>query len=207
MGFLTTPCHQINFFMHDIEPYHLWRDDYDSAEDKNSPFYGRTYDEFYYSQAIYNYFIHPQWDGFGSHTLYMKILFADYDVGFAIFEMLGEWIVCLTNDVMYLKRDVADELIACGIYKFIIICGNVLNFHSSDDCYYEEWSQDVSDSGGWVCLLNLYQHGEEEWVDTGIELFDRCGGACNAVNRRTMMAPGLMQKVEKNIGAISKRIK
>jgi len=30
-----------------------------------------------------------------------------------------------------------------GDIQFILIGENVLNFHSSDDCYYEEWFQDV----------------------------------------------------------------
>lgn len=129
--------------MHDLEPFYYWRDEYDSAFDKYSPFYGRQYDEFFFTHTIYNFYIHPQWDYFGSPTLYMKILYADYERGFAIFEMLGEWNDCITNDIMYLKRDVADVLMEHGINKFIIICENVLNFHSSDDCYYEEWFDDL----------------------------------------------------------------
>lgn len=196
----------LSYLMHDIEPYHLWRDEYDSANDKNSPFYGRVYDEFYFTQAIYNYFIHPQWDHFGSPTLYMKILFADYDEGFAVFEMLGEWNDCLTNDVMYLKRDVADDLIACGINKFIIICENVLNFHGSDDCYYEEWHEDVSGAGGWVCLLNLLQHVEEEMKDTRLDTYTRFGNSFNEVNWRAMTPKGLLRKVEELMSVQVKRI-
>jgi hypothetical protein len=55
--------------MHDIEPYYHWRDRYVAAEDKESPFYGRQYSEFEFSQQIYNYYIHPQWDDFGSPKL------------------------------------------------------------------------------------------------------------------------------------------
>jgi len=105
--------------MHEIEPYYNWRDRYIASEDERSPFYGRIYNEFVFTQKIYNYFIHPQWDEFGSQTLYLKILFADYDLGFAIIEMLGEWNDCLQNDVMYLKRDVVDELAKQGINKYI----------------------------------------------------------------------------------------
>ena len=52
--------------MHDIEPYYKWRDHYTSESDDRSPFYGRVYNEFQYTQKVYNYFIHPQWDDFGS---------------------------------------------------------------------------------------------------------------------------------------------
>jgi hypothetical protein len=57
-----------------------------AEEDPRSIFFGRTYSEFEFSQAVYNYYIHPQWDEFGSKTLYLKILFADYDAKFAIIE-------------------------------------------------------------------------------------------------------------------------
>ena len=182
--------------MHDIEPFHRWRDEYDSSEDRNSPFFGRIYEEFYYTQKIYNYFIHPQWDEFGSQTLYMKVLYADYDLGFAIFEMLGEWNDCLYNDVMYLKRDVADEFIRNGINRFIIIGENILNFHASDDCYYEEWYEDVRDEGGWICMLNLLQHVEEEMRDTGIQYYVNFGSKFNDLNWRSLSARHLVEKVE-----------
>jgi len=57
--------------MHDIEPYYKWREYYVASEDEQSPFYGRTYDEFKFTKKIYNYFIHPQWDYIGSQTLYI----------------------------------------------------------------------------------------------------------------------------------------
>ena len=37
----------------------------------------------------------------------------------------------------------ADVLIEKGINKFILLCDNVLNFHGSDDCYYEKWWDDT----------------------------------------------------------------
>ncbi|MCB0738126.1 MAG: hypothetical protein KDC92_11485, partial [Bacteroidetes bacterium] len=77
--------------MHDLEPFYHWRDIYTAENDPDSPFYQREHSEIYYTHAIYNHVIHPQWDEFGSSTLYTKQLFADYDNGFAIFEMMGEW--------------------------------------------------------------------------------------------------------------------
>ena len=123
--------------MHSIEPYYNWRDEYIAEEDERSPFYGREYSEFEYTNSIYDHLIHPQWDEFGSPTLLMKILYADYERGFAIMEFIGEWNDCLHNDIMFLKRDIADELMHEGINKFILIGENVLNFHYSDDSYYE----------------------------------------------------------------------
>ena len=122
--------------MHHIEPYFSWQHLYSASDDNLSPFYGREYSEFEYSTTIYNHYIHPQWDDIGSPTLFIKILFADYNEGFAIIELFGEWNDCINNDIMFLKRDIADQLILHGINKFILIGENILNFHSSDDCYY-----------------------------------------------------------------------
>jgi hypothetical protein len=69
--------------------------------------------------------------------------------------MIGEWNDAIENDIMTLKRDVIDKLIAEGITKYILIAENVLNFHSSDDSYYEEWFNDIIDEGGWVICLNM----------------------------------------------------
>jgi hypothetical protein len=185
--------------MHDIEPYHRWQDKYESVKDKNSPFYGRVYNEFAYTQKIYNYFIHPFWDNFGSSTLYMKILYADYENGYAIFEMLGEWNDCLHNDVMYLKRDVVDELMPYGINKFVIIAENVLNFHAGDDDYYEEWYDDVKDEGGWVCLINLLPHVEEEMEEVKLKFYLNYGGPFNDINWRAFTPQSLLFKVENTL--------
>ena len=67
--------------MHEIEPYYRWRDDYIASEDPLSPFVDTKYNEFEFDKQIYNYLIHPQWDFFGSQTLYLKVLYADYDLG------------------------------------------------------------------------------------------------------------------------------
>ncbi|MEL6945175.1 MAG: hypothetical protein AAFO82_21195, partial [Bacteroidota bacterium] len=157
--------------MHDIEPHYHWRDEYIASEDQRSPFFGRQYSEFQYSQKVYNYYIHPQWDSFGSNTLYTKVLYADYEEGYSILELIGEWNDCIHNDVMYLKREVVDQMIEEGITKFILLCENVLNFHGSDDCYYEEWYDDVKDEGGWICIINTLDHVKIEMQDTQIQHF------------------------------------
>ncbi len=141
--------------MHEIEPYYNWRDYYDAAEDKLSPFYDRKYSEFYFENRIYDHYIHPQWDFFGSSTLYCKILFADYENQFAVIELIGEWNDTVHNDIMELKRGLIDPLIKKGIRKFVLLGENVLNFHSSDELYYEEWHDDIKDDGGWIVLFNF----------------------------------------------------
>ncbi|HPQ08041.1 MAG TPA: hypothetical protein PK995_02315 [Bacteroidia bacterium] len=146
--------------MHNIEPFYNWRHLYKAEEDSNSPFFGRTYSQFEYTNTIYNFYIHPQWDYIGSETLYIKILFSDYSKNFAIIELLGEWNDTLHNDIMFLKREVIDELIFHGIKYFILIGENVFNFHSSDDSYYQEWKEDIED--GWIVLVNFRQHVLDE---------------------------------------------
>jgi hypothetical protein len=60
---------------------------------------------------VYDHVIHPQWDNFGS-TLYLKLLFADYDEGYVIIELIGEWNDLLHNDIMFLKRNIIEPLMA-----------------------------------------------------------------------------------------------
>jgi hypothetical protein len=185
--------------MHDIEPYHNWRDKYIASEDERSPFFGKQYDEFQFTQKIYNYFIHPQWDFFGSATLYMKILYVDYEEGFAVIEMMGEWNDCLHNDIMYLKREIADHLAEYGVHKYILICENVLNFHGSDDLYYEEWFEDVIEEGGWVCFINLLDHVEQEIRDTHIDRYVHVGELFSYPSWRTQKPKTLYLTLEERI--------
>src|SRR5688500_8944693 len=107
--------------MHYIEPFYNWRHIYVSEEDERSPFYGRVYSEFEYSLTVYNYYIHPQWDDFGSRTLYLKVLLADYDEKYVIIEMIGVWNDDVENDIMELKREVLQKFMYGGIYKFILV--------------------------------------------------------------------------------------
>ena len=159
--------------MHEIEPYFNWRHLYTAEEDENSPFYGREYSEFEYSNTVYNYYIHPQWDEFGSHTLYLKILYADYELNFAIIEMIGEWNDAVENDIMQLKREVIDLLVPKGVTKFILVTENVLNFHSSDADYYEEWYDDIKDEGGWIVSLNMPEQTQYDFQRSRLDRYVR----------------------------------
>lgn len=152
--------------MQNIEPFYNWRHVYNAEEDMHSPFYGRLYNEFSYSQTIYNYYIHPQWDEIGSKTLYIKILFVEYDMHFAIIELMGEWNDAIENDIMTLRRDITDLMYKKGIYKFILIAENVLNFHSSDDSYYEEWREQIIDDNGWIVIVNMPQQSQYDFKKT-----------------------------------------
>lgn len=139
-----------------------------AEEDALSPFYKRVYNEFEYTQTLYNYFIHPQWDDFGSKTLYMKMLYVEYDYQFAIIELIGEWNDAIENDIMTLRRNITDHLNKKGIIKFIIISENVLNFHSSDDSYYEDWKEQLEDDNGWIAILNMPQQSQYDFKKSRI---------------------------------------
>jgi hypothetical protein len=180
--------------MQDIEPYYNWRHLYIASEDDLSPFYDRSYNEFEYDKQIYNFYIHPQWDDIGSETLFIKILFVNYDTGFAIIELLGEWNDCINNDVMVLKREIIDLLIAEGINKYILIGENVLNFHASDESYYEEWNEDIED--GWVAFLNFRKHVLTEFQRSNIDYYILLGGNINEVSWRTYEPNALYQKID-----------
>lgn len=187
--------------MHSIEPYFAWRDLYTAEEDEHSPFYGREYSEFEFSNTIYNYMIHPQWDEFGSATLYMKVLFTDYDQHFVIIELIGEWNDALYNDIMVLKREIAEHFSHEGIKHFIIIGENVLNFHYSDESYYEEWYEDVED--GWIAFINFSPHVLSEMKRTRIDWYAHWGSELDKLPWRTFKPEQLYEKVN---GIIRKRL-
>ncbi len=180
--------------MHLIEPFYGWRGLYIASDDEGSPFHGREYNEFEFQDTVYNYYIHPQWDPIGSPTLFLKILFADYENGYAIIEMIGEWNDAIENDVMTLKRDLIDELLPLGIEKYLVIGENVLNFHSSDDCYYEEWSEDIEE--GWIAFINFHDHVREEMHQIGIDQYVLMGGEMEELEWRTYLPNQLFDKVE-----------
>ncbi|MFL9485628.1 hypothetical protein ACI6Q2_22795 [Chitinophagaceae bacterium LWZ2-11] len=186
--------------MHYIEPFYNWRHIYVAEEDPRSPFYGREYSEFEFSQTVYNYYIHPQWDEFGSRTLYIKIIYVDYELNFAIIEMLGEWNDAIENDIMQLRREITDKLSEQGISKFILIAENVLNFHSSDKEYYEEWYENVSDEDGWIVALNMPESSQYDFrkkkLNYFIELMD-------IPEWRTYKPYHLFKKID---GELSKRL-
>lgn len=192
--------------MHDIEPYYKWRDYYNSESDDRSPFYGRLYNEFQYTQKVYNYFIHPQWDDFGSQTLYAKVTFVDYNEGYAMIELIGEWNDCLHNDVMFLKRELIDYMIKEDIYKYIILCDNVLNFHPSDDSYYEEWYEDVSDEGGWVAFVNTQEHVLKDMEQVRLQNYVNLGMNLIDVSWHGKKAPLLYKEIELRLANGTKQL-
>lgn len=181
--------------MHDIEPYYNWQKFYDSSNDDRSPFYGKEYNYDLYSDTIYGYYIDPAWDFIGSETLYLKILFADYENQFVIIELFGEWNDAINNDIMHLKRNIVDELTTIGIRKFILIGENILNFHGSDDCYYEEWFDEVED--GWIAAVAFPEFVQDELKQYHIDSYICMGGTMQIEKWRTLLPHTLFQIVDK----------
>jgi hypothetical protein len=180
--------------MHLIEPFYGWRSYYITSEDAHSPFYNEVYSEFEFSKKIYNFYIHPQWDQFGSPTLFLKILFVDYEEHAAVLEFMGEWNDAIENDIMLLKRAVIEPLMNLGITKFILIGENVLNFHYSDDCYYEEWFDEVDE--GWIALINFHEHVLLEFEQIHIDHYFVMGGELEEIEWRTYTPYQFLKKVE-----------
>ncbi len=183
--------------MHTIEPFYAWRNLYDPSTDPRSPFFGATYSETLCINSVYNYFIHPQWDEFGSATLYAKILYADYNIGFCVIELLGEWNDLLYNDIMFLKRNIAEIMIEKGINKFILIGENILNFHADDDSYYQEWFDEVEE--GWIALLNFRPHVSAEIQRGRLDYYLALGGKLDDVSWRTLNPKQLFELVNTQI--------
>ena len=185
--------------MQELEPFYNWRHLYQAENDERSPFFGIEYSELYYTNTIYNFYIHPQWDEFGSNTLFLKVLYCDYDNQVAIIEFIGEWNDAINNDIMSLKREVIDEMTAEGIIKFILIGENVLNFHASDDSYYEEWWQDVDDEDGWIAMINFRQHILEEASTENIDSYINLGGDLNDMEWRKFSPNLLFQEIDEQL--------
>lgn len=181
--------------MHNIEPFFKWREEYIAAEDRNSPFYRRKYSEFEYTNKIYNHLIHPQWDKFGSETLLLKILFTDYEDGYTIIELLGEWNDAIANDILTLKKFVLNRLAEHGINKYIFVGENLLNFHADSDDYYEEWYEDVSEEDGWIVFLNITEHVMDEMKEARLHHYINFGKQYNEVNWRIAKPEHLYDKV------------
>jgi hypothetical protein len=96
---------------------------------------------------------------------------------------------------------VVDVLIKYGITKFILIGENVLNFHYSDDCYYEEWFEDVEE--GWIAMVNFHEHVTHEFKRIHIDQYFAMGGQLDDLEWRTFRPSQFIDKVS---SIVEKRI-
>ncbi len=179
--------------MHNLEPFYRWRELYVASEDERSPFYGRENSEVWYEHTIYDHYIHPQWDHFGSQTLYLKLLFVQYEERYAIIELFGEWNDILYNDVMFLYRNVVEELMEQGIKYFVLIGENVLDFHADTDDYFAEWFDNLED--GWIIGLNFRQHVKDEFRQANIDQYLIFGGEFDELPWRQLLPQQLFDRL------------
>jgi hypothetical protein len=186
--------------MHDLEPYYNWRQFYSAEDDEKSPFFNREYNEFEFTNSIYNYCIHPQWDFIGSETLYVKVLYCDYLSGFCVIEMIGEWNDAVNNDIMHLKRNLIDVMLHDGVNKYIIIGEQVMNFHSSEDDYYSEWFEDTQE--GWLVTIGFNAHVLDEWSNLGLDSFFLFGEWFDLLNWRTKTPKQLFGLIDERISKL-----
>lgn len=185
--------------MHDLEPFWNWRERYTAEDDERSPFHGTVHSEFHFTDAVYDHYIHPQWDNFGSSTLYLKVLYADYAEGFTVIELIGEWNDLLHNDIMLLKRNILEHQMAHGITRFILLGENVLNMHPSDDEYYAEWFDELEDAGGWAALIGFREHVLQDLGNADLDHYFISGGDLDRIPWRTLTPDALLQRVEKQV--------
>lgn len=187
--------------MHTITPYERWNQYYHSSYDERSPFSGKEYNYDLYSENIYGYYIDPAWDFFGSETLYIKIIFADYDLAFAVIELIGEWNDAINNDIMLFKRNIIEHLAHNGINKYALIGEHILNFHGSDDCYYEEWFEEVEEfcpekGIGWIAGINFRDFVAEEMKHYNIDNYINMSGSLEIEKWRTLSPHKFYQLID-----------
>ncbi len=185
--------------MHSIEPFYLWRDYYTAETDPNSITYGKEYSEIHFTDKIYNYLIHPQWDSLGSETLFYKLLFVDYEQEFCIIEFIGEWNDVINNDIMYVKNELIDPLIEAGISNFILIVENVLNFHAMDKDYYEEWIDEID---GEIYFVNALPQVLDELDQNNMSQYLYYDGPLNDVEWRLQKPDNLLQLISSKLSRI-----
>lgn len=186
--------------MHDVEPYYGWLHLYSHEQDPNSPFHQVEHNLFEFDRAVYNYAAHPLWEDIESESLLVKILYADYEKGFAILEFLGEWNDLFDNDYKLLAENVLTYLIDAGIDKFIFICENVFHIYLEADDYYDAVQDELED--GWICLLRAREHVQEQLREFNIDGYFYWSEELDALAWRKLKPTQLFDIVAQNRGRL-----
>jgi hypothetical protein len=98
---------------------------------------------------------------------------------------------------MTLKRNIIEVLISNGIRRFILIGENILNFHGSDDSYYEEWFEEVED--GWIAAVSFPDFIQDEFKKYHIDQYINMGGTLQLEKWRTLQPHHFFEIVDKLI--------
>ncbi len=149
-----------------IEPFYGWLEYYSHDRDDRSPFHDVEHSLFEFDRSINRIPAHPLWDDFGSESLLVKILYADYERKFAILELFGEWNDLYDNDFKLLSENCLALMAEKGIRYFILICENVFHGYFESDDYYQEFVENLED--GWMCAIRLREELQEEMIHYGI---------------------------------------
>lgn len=71
---------------------------------------------------------------------------------------------------------------------------NVLNFHSGDKDYYEEWYEEVTDKEGWISYLNMPSSTQYDFIKAKLNKYI---SVLNIPAWRTYLPQHLLYAIEK----------
>ena len=188
--------------LRDIEPFYGWLELYSHEEDVYSPFHEVEHNLFYYDRSINHIPAHPLWDHIGSESLLVKILYANYDQGYAIIELFGEWNDLFDNDFKLLAENCLTYLMDNRINKFILICENVFNIYLEADDYYQAMEEELEE--GWICTLRLRESVKEEMQAYGIAPYFYWNTELDAISWRKLKPFQLFQLIDTRLKMVLK---
>lgn len=184
--------------LHHIEPFYGWLERYSHSSDEKSPFHQVEHNQFYFDRSINNIPAHPLWDDIGSESLLVKILFVDYDEGFAVIELFGEWNDLFENDYKLLAENCLTYLIDNEIRQFILVCENVFHIYIESDDYYQAVQDELED--GWICVLRPRQEILEEMEQYQISSYFYWSPVLDELAWRKLSPHQLYQIVKSRMG-------
>ena len=88
----------------------------------------------------------------------------------------------------------------------MFFCDNVLNYHGSDDDYYAEWAEEVQEDGGWIALLNVRLHVEQEMHDSRLHHYLKFGEDYNDLLWRSQKPQVVFSLVEVMVSGKVRRL-
>ena len=110
------------------------------------------------------------------------------------------------HGALTLWQPIIDELVKQDIHKFILIGENVLNYHGDDNCYYEEWWDDIKDEEGWIAFVNFRPHVIDEMVETELQYYVNLDDVFGEINWRPQPPNKLFQAIDTMINKGIKKL-
>jgi len=183
-----------------IEPYYGWLHLYSHEMDEMSPFHEVEHNLFYFDRHVYTFNAHPLWDSIESESLLMKILFVDYDSGYTIIELFGEWNDLFENDFKLMCENCLDIMLYYGVEKYIFICENVFNIYFEHDDYYSHFMEQLEE--GWMCVLKARSNVLEEFVKYDIQQYFYWNHELDKLNWRKLKPWEIKDKIDASISKL-----